>query len=114
MWCGQCLQSPGSPFGNPKPGSGRIILVRTGAAEGSKEGLLLGVRDDPLSPLGRVQSSKAAELMMDTKVGRHTFCRVFAANHCYDVTAVEVLSLKIRSIFGSGGCNLQQPTVKGE
>lgn len=62
------LQSPGSPFGSPKPGSGRIILVRTGNAEGSKEGLLLGVRDDPLSTLGRVQSSKAAELMMDIKV----------------------------------------------
>ena len=62
------LQSPGSPFGTPKPGSGRIVLVRTGAAEGHREGLLLGVRDDPLSTLGRVQGSKAAELMMEVKV----------------------------------------------
>ena len=62
------VQSPGSPFGTPKPGSGRLILVRTGEAEGSREGLLLGVRDDPLSTLGRVQGSKAAELMMDVKV----------------------------------------------
>ncbi|CAL5219736.1 g1633 [Coccomyxa viridis] len=61
-------QSPGSPFGTPKPGSGRIVLVRTGAAEGHREGLLLGVRDDPLSTLGRVQGSKAAELMMEVKV----------------------------------------------
>ena len=62
------LQSPGSPFGTPKPGSGRIVLVRTGAAEGHREGLLLGVKDDPLSTLGRVQGSKAAELVMDVKV----------------------------------------------
>ena len=32
------------------------------------EGLLLGVRNDPLSTLGRVQGSKAAELLMDVKV----------------------------------------------
>ena len=64
------VQSPGSPFGSPKPGSGRIILVRTGNAEGAMEGLLLGVRDDPLSTLGRVQGSKAAELLMDVKVSR--------------------------------------------
>ena len=43
--------------------------MRTGAAEGHREGLLLGVRDDPLSTLGRVQGSKAAELMMEVKVG---------------------------------------------
>ena len=36
------------------------------------EGLLLGVRDDPLSTLGRVQGSKAAELLMDVKVSRLT------------------------------------------
>lgn len=65
---GIMLQSPGSPFGTPKPGSGRIVLVRTGAAEGHREGLLLGVRNDPLSTLGRVQGSKAAELMMEVKV----------------------------------------------
>ena len=32
------------------------------------EGLLLGVRDDPLGTLGRVQGAKAAELLMDVKV----------------------------------------------
>ena len=70
--CQSAVQSPGSPFGTPKPGSGRIIIVRTGNAEGSMEGLLLGVRDDPLSTLGRVQGAKAAELLMDVKVRRLT------------------------------------------
>ena len=63
------LQAPGSPFGTAKPGNGRLVLVRVGVAEGFKEGMLLGTRNDPLSTLGRVQGQKAAELLMDIQVG---------------------------------------------
>ena len=59
------LQSPGSPFGSPKPGQGRLVLVRAGAAEGYAEGTLLGTRDDALGALGRVHSQKTGELLMD-------------------------------------------------
>ncbi|BDA42581.1 probable phosphoglycerate mutase GpmB at N-terminal half [Coccomyxa sp. Obi] len=61
-------QAPGSPFGAPKPGNGRLVLVRVGVAEGFKEGMLLGMRNDPLSTLGKVQGQKAAELLMDIQV----------------------------------------------
>jgi broad specificity phosphatase PhoE len=62
------MQSPGSPFGSPKPGSGRLVLVRAGAAEGFRDGVLLGTRNTPLSALGKVQGQKAAELLMELQV----------------------------------------------
>lgn len=63
------MQAPGSPFGAVKPGDGRLLLVRVGVAEGFKEGMLLGTRNDPLSTLGKVQGQKVAELLMDVQVG---------------------------------------------
>lgn len=47
---------------------GRLVLVRAGAAEGFREGMLLGTRNSPLSTLGRVQGQKAAELLMEIQV----------------------------------------------
>ncbi len=46
--------------------------MRVGVAEGFKEGMLLGTRNDPLSTLGKVQGQKAAELLMDIQVQPHS------------------------------------------
>lgn len=47
------------------------MLVRAGSAQGYAEGTLLGVRDDPLSTLGRVHAQKTAELLMDIEASAH-------------------------------------------
>ena len=67
------MQTPGSPFGGDalKPGMSRIVLVRGGSV-GGRDGRLLGRSDEELSTMGRAQSQKAAELLLDTKVISHT------------------------------------------
>ena len=67
------LQSPGPPFtpedsSGPKP-TARIVMIRHGATYSTEDGLLLGRKDEALTPLGEVQANKTAELLMDMKVG---------------------------------------------
>ena len=67
------LQSPGPPFtpedsSTPKP-TARIVMIRHGATYSTEDGLLLGRKDEALTPLGEVQANKTAELLMDMKVG---------------------------------------------
>ncbi len=64
-------QSPGRPFGSDGAGrsaASRVVLVRHAATEGSRDDILLGVKDEPLSVLGGVQAGKAAELLLDLRV----------------------------------------------
>ena len=52
----------------PKP-TARIVMIRHGATYSAEDGLLLGRKDEALTPLGEVQANKTAELLMDMKVG---------------------------------------------
>ncbi|KAI8464921.1 MAG: phosphoglycerate mutase-like protein [Monoraphidium minutum] len=64
-------QSPGPPFkadGAGRTAASRVVLLRHAATEGSADGLLLGSRDEPLSPLGVVQAGKVAEFMMSLQI----------------------------------------------
>ncbi len=44
-------------------------MIRHGATYSTEDGLLLGRKDEALTPLGEVQANKTAELLMDMKVG---------------------------------------------
>ena len=59
---------PGPPYSSDKVAA-RIVMVRCGETPNSGQGLLLGTRDEELTILGDVQGQKAAELLMDLKVG---------------------------------------------
>eukprot|EP00891_Asterochloris_glomerata_P007803 jgi/Astpho2/7803/Aster-06094 len=64
--------SPGPPFtpedsSVPKP-TARIVMIRHGATYSTEDGLLLGRKDEALTPLGEVQANKTAELLMDMKI----------------------------------------------
>lgn len=64
-------QSPEPPF-STRASAGRqtrsrIILVRHGGTESTEAGLLLGMRDEPCSVLGKIQAQKTAELLIDVK-----------------------------------------------
>jgi hypothetical protein len=66
------LQTPGPPFIPDEAGKGvnaRIIFVQHGATLSSEDNLLMGIRDEAPSTLGEMQANKAAELLMDLKVG---------------------------------------------
>ena len=59
---------PGPPYSADKV-AGRIIMVRCGETQNSGHGVLCGTRDEELTILGDVQAQKAAELLMDIRVG---------------------------------------------
>ena len=66
------LQTPGPPFIPDEAGkkvNARIIFVQHGATLSSEDNLLMGTRDEAPSTLGDMQITKAAELLMDLKVG---------------------------------------------
>ena len=81
------MQTPGPPFLPDEVGKAvkaRIIFVRHGATMSSEDNLLMGSRDEELTTLGEMQANKAAELIMDLKVG--SFCEIQKnkRNRCYN------------------------------
>ena len=83
--CESCpffLQTPGPPFIPDEAGKGvnaRIIFVQHGATLSSEDNLLMGTRDEAPSTLGDMQINKAAELLMDLKVGFTHMLRHYSA-----------------------------------